>query len=535
MRLTMNDLTTTKPKAYSYIRFSTPEQERGDSLRRQTEAAVRYAALHRLELDDKLTFRDLGVSAFTGANEETGRLGEFLAAVHHGDIQRGSYLLVESLDRLSRQKPRKAVKVLERICEAGITVVTLDDGRQYTEETLDEDPLALMVALLVASRAHEESAKKGRRVAAAWANKRDKAQAGNKPLTALCPGWLRLNADHTGFDVIPERADIVRRVFALTLDGVGQHSIAQRLNRDGVPVFGRGKMWQRSYVNKMLADHAVIGNFTPHRAERVNGRKVRIPTETIEGYFPAVVEREAFERVASMISARPASTRAPVANILAGLARCPQCDASMTRINKGSGTKQGRPYLVCSRAKVGAGCDYKQVRMENVEHAIFYHVEELLGGLPSPHEGLQSKWEILLDHRGVIHEEIERLVEAIARAGHSRALLSRLRRMEHERDEIGKKLEEIEELIADSLTNRVQNTVKELVSRTQDEERDVAKINATMRQLFSKVVVDYREGQLWFHWKHAEGEQTGVVYAMPQETELNEGHAAPNPKLPNAA
>jgi DNA invertase Pin-like site-specific DNA recombinase len=28
-----------KPKAYSYIRFSTPEQEKGDSLRRQMEGA----------------------------------------------------------------------------------------------------------------------------------------------------------------------------------------------------------------------------------------------------------------------------------------------------------------------------------------------------------------------------------------------------------------------------------------------------------------------------------------------------------------
>lgn len=518
MRLTMHDLTTTKPKAYSYIRFSTPEQELGDSLRRQTDAAVRYAALKGLELDGSLTFRDLGVSAFTGANEETGRLGEFLAAVHHGDIQRGSYLLVESLDRLSRQKPRKAVKVLERICEAGITVVTLDDGRVYTEETLDEDPLALMVALLVASRAHEESAKKGRRVAAAWENKRDKAQAGNKPLTALCPGWLQLNADRSGFDVIPERAEIVRRIFTQTLDGVGQHSIAQQLNREGIPVFGRGKMWQRSYINKMLGDHAVVGNFTPHRAERVNGKKVRIPTETIEGYFPAVVEREVFERVASMISARPTSIRAPVANILAALARCPLCDATMTRVNKGQSTKQGKPYLVCTRAKIGAGCEYKQVRLEAVETSIFEHVEELLARLPSPTEGLQERWEDLVTQGGVVDDEIEKLVEAIAEAGHSKALLSRLRVMEQEREEIAGSLDEVAGLISDSLTNRVSNTVIELIDRTQDEERNVSKINATMRQLFSKIVVDYRAGQLWFHWKHTEDQETGLGYAMPQDT-----------------
>ena len=55
-----------RPRAYSYIRFSTPEQMKGDSLRRQTEAAEKYAAINGLDLDDELTFRDLGVSAYTG-------------------------------------------------------------------------------------------------------------------------------------------------------------------------------------------------------------------------------------------------------------------------------------------------------------------------------------------------------------------------------------------------------------------------------------------------------------------------------------
>lgn len=508
---------TTHPrKAFSYIRFSTPEQERGDSLRRQTEAAARYAALHGLQLDDSLTFRDLGVSAYTGANEETGRLGEFLAAIHHGDIPRGSYLLVESLDRLSRQKPRKAVKVLERICEAGITVVTLDDQREYTEETLDEDPLALMVALLVASRAHEESAKKARRLGAAWANKRSEATAKKKPLTSLCPGWLQMNAARDGFDIVPDRAAVVRRLFDKTLEGIGQHSLAQALNREEVPVFGRGAMWHRSYINKILSDEATIGRFTPHRIERLEGKKVRVPTETIEGYFPAVVDRETFERVGAMIGGRPKSSRAPVANLLAGLARCPVCDATMTRINKGAGPKQGKPYLVCTRAKVGAGCTYRQVRLEYIEHAIYHHAEELLGGLPSPNARLHATWEELLVQRDVTLDEIDRLVEAVAKSGQSTALLSRLRKAELQRDDVLERLNIVEGQIADTLTNRVLDTVKELIARVHQDMPDAGAINATMRQLFSKVVIDYRDGNLGFHWRHAEGEMTEIVFAMPE-------------------
>lgn len=49
---------------YSYIRFSTPDQLRGDSYRRQLDQSVEYAAQQNIELDTTLDLNDLGVSAF---------------------------------------------------------------------------------------------------------------------------------------------------------------------------------------------------------------------------------------------------------------------------------------------------------------------------------------------------------------------------------------------------------------------------------------------------------------------------------------
>ncbi|WP_390622906.1 hypothetical protein ACEQUB_00912 [Ralstonia syzygii] len=116
------------PVAYSYIRFSTPEQIRGDSLRRQLEASAKYAADHALALDQSLNVRDLGVSAFTGSNIERGALGQFVAAIDEGRVQPDSYLLVESLDRLSRLPVTEALAVFQSIINRGITIVTLVDG-----------------------------------------------------------------------------------------------------------------------------------------------------------------------------------------------------------------------------------------------------------------------------------------------------------------------------------------------------------------------------------------------------------------------
>src|SRR5688500_7237548 len=115
----------TKTKAYSYLRFSTADQAKGDSYRRQTALAEDYAKAKDLDLDKGLTFRDLGVSAYTGKNRKKGALRAFLDAVEEELIPAGSYLLVESLDRVSREAILDAQATFLQIVNAGITLVTL--------------------------------------------------------------------------------------------------------------------------------------------------------------------------------------------------------------------------------------------------------------------------------------------------------------------------------------------------------------------------------------------------------------------------
>jgi DNA invertase Pin-like site-specific DNA recombinase len=93
-----------KPRAYSYTRFSTPEQAQGDSARRQIELAEHYAARHGLTLDDTLRLSDEGVSGFRGANVRKGALGQFLRAVDEGEVAEGSYLLESSAFRCTHNR-----------------------------------------------------------------------------------------------------------------------------------------------------------------------------------------------------------------------------------------------------------------------------------------------------------------------------------------------------------------------------------------------------------------------------------------------
>jgi len=117
-----------QPRLTSYKRFSTPAQAQGDSLRRQTAMAQAWADRTGVALDTELNLTDEGVSAYTGANLDVGNLGAFLRAVEDGTVPKGSWLLVENLDRLSREPVFDASYTMQGIIRAGVTVVDLSDN-----------------------------------------------------------------------------------------------------------------------------------------------------------------------------------------------------------------------------------------------------------------------------------------------------------------------------------------------------------------------------------------------------------------------
>jgi DNA invertase Pin-like site-specific DNA recombinase len=193
------------------------------SRRRQLEKSKAYAAKHGLTLASDAQLEDIGISAFKGANVKGGALGKFLEAVNAGQIERGSYLLVESLDRLSRQEVPKSLSLFLSIINAGISIVTLGDSHVYAPEETNE--IDLITSLVIMSRAHEESATKSQRVGAAWDQKRSRADT--QPLTAKCPAWLKLSHDRKRYEQIPERVKVVRSIFQDAVSGMGTYTIIQ--------------------------------------------------------------------------------------------------------------------------------------------------------------------------------------------------------------------------------------------------------------------------------------------------------------------
>lgn len=334
------------PVAISYVRFSSPEQAKGDSLRRQTKATEDWCARNGVRLDTSLSVRDLGVSAFRGKHRsDKAALGGFLEAVNAGKVPRGSYLVIENLDRLSREEERTALKLWIEILDAGVSIVQLTPETVFRHER--SDMTDIIRAIIELSRGHSESRMKSERISAYWNNQRKHARSG-RLLTKSLPAWVRVESverDSYTLALIPERAEAIRRIFALAAEGHGRARVVKRLNREGVAPFGRlldeeamkdyverrraaveegepgaklvteeelaalrrpghwlGGKWEKSgwntvYLGMVLNDRRVLGEYQPKRAGRPDG-------PPLKDYFPPVIGEDLFLRAKAAIDGR---------------------------------------------------------------------------------------------------------------------------------------------------------------------------------------------------------------------------------------
>lgn len=410
-----------KPKAYSYTRFSTPEQAKGDSYRRQQAAAEEYCAANGLELADTREYRffDNGRSAYKATHlNDTGDFGRFLSYVDEGKIPAGSYLIVESLDRLSREEVKDALPRFLDLLKKGIRIYTSIDNHLYTENYNLTD---LIISVISMSRAHEESSTKGSRVAAAWREKRGLARSDKKvPLGAACPYWLKLV--NGAYVEVAERVEVVRRIFDMTIAGYGQAVISRRLNEEGVPVFGstrsikekprnKSGLWGTSSVQKILHNRALLGEYQP---THLVGRTRQNDGDPIQGYYPEVITPDVFLQAKAARAQRQTSGSTKQSknfNIWQGIAKCWLCGDAMHLINKGRPPK-GYTYLQCYSTKKGK-CSNGSIRIEKTE-AVFKEILTNVDSMSLIHgksAEIRKSLEVAEGHFRVVADKLQQATE----------------------------------------------------------------------------------------------------------------------------
>lgn len=387
-----------------YMRWSSAEQGKGSSLERQREDCRRHAKENGWNVTTELI--DDGISAFKGQHADTGALGKFVRDTEAGKYPDGVVLLCEKLDRLSRQEPGRVFLWMMELTEAGVLVATVDGNRCYSKGNFDM--AAIIEVVVKAQLSHEESAKKSQRLAAAWAAKRKRLDSGEKfVMSRRAPAWLIVTGSPRRFEIIPERAAIIRRIFHETIAGFGKQHIAKKLNEDNIPTFGRAEAWHASYIQKILTNISVLGELQPYVKAR--GAKREPVGEPIKGYYPAVIDAGVHGRATASIAARSrkvAGKGRKLVNLFSGVANCNECGARMAFRGKGKkeradGSIVHEDYLVCDGYQRGRGCS-------NGNH---YNYREWIGAALTPFFMIAFK-----DLEMAPNEDVQRIEIALANA-----------------------------------------------------------------------------------------------------------------------
>jgi DNA invertase Pin-like site-specific DNA recombinase len=457
------------PTAYSYIRFSYIEQGKGDSVRRQLELRDAWLAKTGAVLDTSLSLRDEGVSAFTGAhrsNPDRHALAAFLDLVKRGRIPRGSYLIVESLDRLSREHIRPALTLLLNLIDAGIRVVQLLPVEAVYDESVE--PMALMMAIMELSRGHSESQMKSVRVGKAWQDKREAAVNSKAPMTRRLPAWLRVEGASTDggrvrggrIVVIEHKAEIVRRIFRLAAEGHGTRLITKRLNREEVPPIGQGLVgprssdcWVETYVAKLLKCRSVLGEYQPHTRQRGKRRPEGPP---IPDYYPRIISDEEWHAACAARALRTGKggRPSPQVNLFSALLHDGLNGGRIIKINKGHVEQKGGGWMLVSyRAKNGVkGTKYVGYRLEVFETAVLSLLREVNPQDILPGNGAAERVLVLTGKHAEAEGQVAKIKAKLIAGGDCDDLADVLRAWVDKRDAAAAELAEAQRQVATPLS-----------------------------------------------------------------------------------
>lgn len=368
-------------EAIIYARFSKADQVKGHSIDRQLENTHLVCANRKLTFSPALTFIEKGRSAFSGANRAKGSLLANLEAEIKAGAHVGRTLVVEHLDRISRQGWQEVLDFLRACSDAGVSVATYDGSRIYPALT-PVSMLEVIEIVLKSELAREESGKKSERVRKSFAAKRAAAEAGDAKLIASRPpSWIKRVPG--GYELVEAHADVVREAHRMAQAGYGTTQIARIFNDRNVPTWrADSNGWHESYVGRMLTMRTAIGEYTSTN----HGTRIL-------DYYPPVITVEEYNRTQAARASRtlPKSRgRRGTAqtNLLQGIARCSHCGGAMNMkpgIRTGDKVKNRpglcnipRSYLKCVNAvRRVTGDDGKRVctntkgvRYERLEPAI---------------------------------------------------------------------------------------------------------------------------------------------------------------------
>ena len=224
--------------------------------------------------------------AKTGTKDSREGFQRLIADCRAGEID---MVITKSISRFARN----TVTLLQTVSELKALEVDI-----YFEEqnihTMSGDGELMMTILASYAQEESRSASENQK----WRIKRNFENG--KPWNGTLLGY-RIKDGR--YEIVPDEAEIVRRIYSEYLSGNGYVAIAKGLNEEGIPS-RFGKEWAQSVISKILGNYTYTGNLILQKTYRENHltkrtlvNKGSLPQYHVEESHEAIIDMDTFNAV----------------------------------------------------------------------------------------------------------------------------------------------------------------------------------------------------------------------------------------------
>ena len=283
-----------KIKAAAYCRVSTDSDDQENSFLAQ----VKYYSDYIGSREDMILvdiYADEGITGTAMSKRE-----EFKRLLNDAKLGRIDRVFCKSVSRFARNS-LECIESIRALKDCGTTVVFENDN--IDTKTMNSE----MVLYVKSAFAQSEALAGSARVSSAYRMKME-----NGTFTTYCApfGYRLVNGN---LEIMPEEAEIVRKIFNMYLSGLGINSISAKLNREAIE--GNGRQWNNTAIRYILTNEKYIGDsltqkhytppMLPLRCIRNKGERDKF---YISNTHEAIISRNDFEAVQKLLSDRNIKT-----------------------------------------------------------------------------------------------------------------------------------------------------------------------------------------------------------------------------------
>lgn len=367
-----------------YIRLSKEDESKGPSQSVTNQQSLLGDFVKRYCLSVYDTYIDDG---WSGTNFERPAFQRMIGDIEAGKV---NMVITKDLSRLGRDYIMTGHYMERYFPEKRVRYISLLDGIDTGVESSAND-ITPFRAIMNDMYAKDISQK----IKSVKRNKQRKGQfIGGKPMF----GYKMHPTQRNRIVVDEEAAKIVRRIFAMALEGVSCRKIATRLNEDHVPtpatyagltVTNPGPytgLWSSERISEMLQNETYIGNMVQGKTMKISYkskkclRQARENWIVVEGTHEPLIDTETFQKVQLLVGSRKRTKSRTYDFLLRGLIFCHECGYPMAVINRKNAAGEDRLFLICrtyQRFSMAGVCTCHCIKEKTVTDAVLEKVREI--------------------------------------------------------------------------------------------------------------------------------------------------------------